>query len=726
MAAIEASSGLDDFLKLCPSPHTVQRLLASDQHTTEDKAQSLEKVVLRCASSGDVHLLAWILEAKSYVSQQQSAQGPPGSQALAALRLDELRDEDGEGGDSSSEAPFMGPLCLAASSGHIDVVKLLLDYGVPIDEQDGLGWTPLMWAVNSSNLPLVDYLIRRGANVEARSHKGTTCEDFIVSIAPEEVSQPSMYHYAPRAAPAAGPSSPRSRDRQLIADAIFDRLQTVAAYNEADQSIDNFSVAPSPSGGRTPSTPSRSHNRAVSIDSTPAATPPKARGHSRTLTHQSPMMFAPTSSTSRRLIGKNERHQIQEANLRTREVAEGRGRALLDMSVLLDVDFSSLVGEPPREDDDHSSSSWAIKRRSSKQRRRNLHQPNSAAQRRRNDLGLLPGCGALEVGADPLSVGFDFEQILPDQMMVFGDGDIDPLLDMIVSHAKPVRAPWIARAEPANAVFLCLRYAASLGDEDLLINMLYATLETVEDVSRAREGDVVSQAFWLFNMMLLLYYTRRDVTLSQLPKMREEAHLFIQDLVNEIVVAIIRDVERRISKVLEVALLEHEAIPGFEDVRFEGEWNLIKTLKGSVRASTGGGGTNSLRHKGSARRPLSQIFSQFKEGSEENEARAGPMMMSPMTGGSSMRGESYAVSGRPPPQPGAALGSSTDSKLSAAEQLSHPTPRTVTSILTAALHVLQLYEINPAVIVQIFSQVFYWLGSELFNRVSRRRPNWSF
>lgn len=53
----------------------------------------------------------------------------------------------------------------------------------------------------------------------------------------------------------------------------------------------------------------------------------------------------------------------------------------------------------------------------------------------------------------------------------------------------------------------------------------------------------------------------------------------------------------------------------------------------------------------------------------------------------------------------------------AEELLTHLSPRTVTSILTAALHILQLYEINPATIVQAFSQIFFWLGSELFNKV---------
>lgn len=691
---------LDDLISLCPSPDTVQQLLASKQHSADEKARILSNVVLRCASSGDVHLLAWILEAKSYVTKHPTQAG----EALAALRLDELRDRDGESdaNSDSDSAPSMGPVCLAASSGHIDVVKLLLDYGLPIDEQDGLGWTPLMWAVNSSNLPLVDYLIRRGANVEARSHKGSSCEDFIISVAPEQPSSTTMYSYATRSAPSplspsptSGPSTPRTRDRQLIADAIYDRLQAVATRDE----MTPFAASSSSSSFGTPS---RSHSRAFSVDSTPPpGTPPKGqRSHTRTLTHQSSTLFA------RRLIGKTERREMQEADLKKREAAEGRRRALLEMSVLLDVDFSALVGEPPRDDEDDGGIVAA-------RRRRRRQQQREPRQRTPGGRGtpLAPGCGALEVGADPCSVDFDFTRILPSQMIVFSDEHIPALLDHIVLGANPVRAPWVSRSQPANTIYLCLRYAASLEDEDLLLGMLYDSLDAVEKVARSREGDIVSLAFWLFNMTILLYYTRRDATLSSLPKMREEAQLFIHDLINEIVVAIIRDIERRISKVLEVAMLEHDAIPGFEDVRFEGEWNknIFKTLKGSVRGS----GSTGLRHKRSSRMPLGQIFSQFKEGSEDHDSVA-PM---PGVGGSS---SPRGFAGSPDPAAAAARAAapSPAPAVSAAEQLSNPTPRTVTSLLTASLHVLQLYEVSPAIIVQMFSQVFYWLGSELFNRVS--------
>jgi len=40
---------------------------------------------------------------------------------------------------------------------------------------------------------------------------------------------------------------------------------------------------------------------------------------------------------------------------------------------------------------------------------------------------------------------------------------------------------------------------------------------------------------------------------------------------------VIRDAERRMDKVLDAAMLDHETIPGFEDVHFANEWNIFRS-----------------------------------------------------------------------------------------------------------------------------------------------------
>jgi len=50
----------------------------------------------------------------------------------------------------------------------------------------------------------------------------------------------------------------------------------------------------------------------------------------------------------------------------------------------------------------------------------------------------------------------------------------------------------------------------------------------------------------------------------------------LAELINEIFILIIRDAERRIDKVLDSAILDHETISGFEDISFQNEWKIFK------------------------------------------------------------------------------------------------------------------------------------------------------
>ena len=65
---------------------------------------------------------------------------------------------------------------------------------------------------------------------------------------------------------------------------------------------------------------------------------------------------------------------------------------------------------------------------------------------------------------------------------------------------------------------------------------------------------------------LLLYYLKKDRGL-----MEETAQFQAQmaELIHEIYILIIRDAERRMDKVMEAAVLDHETIPGFEDIHFQ-------------------------------------------------------------------------------------------------------------------------------------------------------------
>ncbi|GAA5971418.1 hypothetical protein JCM11641_008345 [Rhodosporidiobolus odoratus] len=282
---------------------------------------------------------------------------------------------------------------------------------------------------------------------------------------------------------------------------------------------------------------------------------------------------------------------------------------------------------------------------------------------------------------------FVWDRCLPDQMLVFALTDLPTLFDVIITTIKPVRERKY-RVIPANVLFLCARFAQYFGNEELLEELMIGAMERIEGAVHNRPDDMANCAFWLSNCLLLLYYLRKEPHLS-FSTSTYQTHLC--DLVNEIFVFVIRDAERRIDRVLEAALLEHEALPGFEDVAFEDEWastRFVKKLTG--RAKKGG-----IRNSTSAR----SLFS----------AAAGS------AGGSDVSSSSAGVSigDSPPPR---------QRHVSASQvPIAEATPRSITALLSSTLFVLQIYEIPPSIVVQAFSQLFYWIACEVFNRLLTQR-----
>ncbi|KAJ1030314.1 hypothetical protein NDA16_001224 [Ustilago loliicola] len=710
----------DPILDLCPSLDILKQIARSSTLDAQTKKDKLSKALLRAASNGDTDMLSWLLDSRAE-ARQIISQLPPrrDSHGRPKIAFDQMRDEQGT-----------GPVVLATCAAHIDAVTMLILNGAEIDERDACGWTPLMWAINSSNLPLASFLLSRGADVDAKSTKGTTCEDFILSAAPEAATSMS---------PAVGQGYPKAAttEQEAIADLIYEHQRYISVQQSAAQRLNNLYLDNSPDRPKAASSSSQSTEvdrqssnvspTRSSRSSLPSSSSPFKPGHSRTS----------SQLTQRRLVGRYERAHLVEQKNRQKELSDTRKNALADIATLLELDLDSLIGEPAisaptsgsgEADDPFSSSSLFARRRR-----------GAAAKTVLADLAS--GCGAAEVGAD-LSIEFDWKSVRSDQMLVFGNADLDPLLSMLITNMKPVRAPWTSRATPANVLFLCARYACFLQDEDLLEELFLGAIDRIEGVIYSHPTDMTYLAFWLSNCCLLHYYMDKDRTLRKSSSVREYRSL-LADLLNEIFVFIIRDAERRIDKVLDAAMLDHEAIPGFDEVRFEGEWKFIKTLAGSVKgigqqSSLSQGMTSSA----SSRRPISQIFGTGRK--DDTSANATPDGNTPLSSSPSLG------NGRPSNPFGSATvgpssfrnhtgGDSSPRKglnqlgepfrairevsnyASASDLLSAPTPCTISSLLTSTLQVLQFYEINPAIIIQALSQIFFWVGCELFNRVITRK-----
>ncbi|KAI1982530.1 hypothetical protein LOZ51_000720 [Ophidiomyces ophidiicola] len=241
---------------------------------------------------------------------------------------------------------------------------------------------------------------------------------------------------------------------------------------------------------------------------------------------------------------------------------------------------------------------------------------------------------------------FIWDRCLHDQMFVFQESELDRILNIVITTMTPQRSP-SQKPIPANVLFLCARYAHYHASPELLAKLLVSATERINSVVEKHQWDMTILAFWISNATLLLHYLKKD---GELVSATVEFQLHLAELINDIFILVIRDAERRMDKFFDNAMLEHETIPGFEDVHFQNEWKIFRS-----------------RHKVKPE-PLEKRYR--------------------------------------PPSP---------------KRRAEVSPRNITSLLSSTLFVLDLYDVHSVITAQILSQLLYWLGAELFNRIMTTR-----
>ena len=141
--------------------------------------------VFEAASLGDVERLRELLDGDPSLATAFSADGftalhfPAffGGVEAARVLLERGADVDARGRGWMTGTP----LSSAASGGHGDVARLLLDAGADPNARQASGWTPLHSAAHNGDLEMVELLLARGADATATNDDGAT----VLSMAEE-------------------------------------------------------------------------------------------------------------------------------------------------------------------------------------------------------------------------------------------------------------------------------------------------------------------------------------------------------------------------------------------------------------------------------------------------------------------------------------------------------------------------------------------------------------
>ena len=136
-----------------------------------------------------------------------------------------------------------------------------------------------------------------------------------------------------------------------------------------------------------------------------------------------------------------------------------------------------------------------------------------------------------------------------------------------------------------------------------------------------------------------------------------------------------------------------------EDVQFDDEWSIFKSLTGRKKQRASASHVASLFGASPGSPTSATGFSQPSPG-----GRSGNRTLLQVD----TRADQYATA--TPSRAG---------RQGAPMFTSEPveSPATMIDILSGTLLILELYEINPALIIQIFSQLLCWMAAEMFNGI---------
>ncbi|KAI0931856.1 hypothetical protein AcW1_000858 [Taiwanofungus camphoratus] len=288
-------------------------------------------------------------------------------------------------------------------------------------------------------------------------------------------------------------------------------------------------------------------------------------------------------------------------------------------------------------------------------------------------------------------------------MLVFSPLALPDIFQSLITDFEPS----LRNAEPANALYMLARFACLNCDHNWLEDLIIGATDAIEETFFNRADDTTSLIFWLYNTTVWLHLMRCDKAITQTCEMLGSFAL-IEEILNSVFVFIIRYAERKIDQLLDAALLEYSPLSNeFDSIQFESEWSFLRSFGNKKKAANANGATVRSGTPSSPNlpsRPPSPSIAQVS--TSPTNQRSFASLRQTLARGRAPSGTTPLqalfvdpVPSVPPP----------------------PSPKDITSFMTALHTLLTLSGINPALIIQLWSQVMYWTACETFNRVLTRK-----
>ena len=229
---------------------------------------------------------------------------------------------------------------------------------------------------------------------------------------------------------------------------------------------------------------------------------------------------------------------------------------------------------------------------------------------------------------------------------------------------------------------------------------------------QSRSEDFPCLVFWLCNTTVWLHLMRCDNSINEACELLG-SFVLVEEVINSVfgtypelhkplcplpvrapAVFVLRYVERRIDQLLNAAILDHSPLPsGFDGIQFESEWSLLRSLT-PKRKPIPGPSVPQLVKNGIPTSP-----------SPSRSTSPVPTSSPPSHHSFASLKQSFSRSRGTPMQ---SMFQDTPSR---------PNPSDVISVFDALQTFLVLSGTNPALITQIWSQVFYWIACKVFSIV---------